>query len=84
MCFGLIFNAQYSIWDTLEPKPLNTKIVYVAHLPGFCPGLNFVRPQLGLKHPLPPFAIHILNRLDMRIHQVASKIYTYIPIQKFK
>ena len=24
---------------------------------------------------VPPFAIHILNRLDMRIHQVAPKIY---------
>ena len=23
----------------MEPKPLNTKIVYVAHLPEYCPGL---------------------------------------------
>ena len=29
----------------------------------------------GLKHPLPPFAIHILNRLDMRIHHIPYKIY---------
>ena len=39
------------------------------------------RPQLGLKDSLPPFAIHILNRLDIRIHQVAPKIYhTYSKI----
>ena len=29
---------------------------------------NKVRPQIGLKHPLPHFAIRILNCLDMRIH----------------
>ena len=30
---------------------------------------------------LPPFAIHILNRLDMSFHQVAPKIYhTYSKI----
>ena len=33
------------------------------------------RPKLGLKYPLPPFATHILNRLDVRIHLEASKIY---------
>ena len=51
MCFGLIFNTQYSIWDTLEPKPLNTKIVYVAHLPGFCPGL--VIPVIPVSQVIP-------------------------------
>ena len=24
----------------MEPRPLNTKIVYVAHLPEYCPGLQ--------------------------------------------
>ena len=24
----------------MEPRPLNTKIVYVAHLPEYCPGLD--------------------------------------------
>ena len=30
---------------------------------------------IGLKYPLPPFATHILNRLDVRIHLEAFKIY---------
>ena len=33
------------------------------------------RPLLGLADSLPPLAIHILNRLDMRIHLLAFKIY---------
>ena len=33
------------------------------------------RVNFGLKDTLPPFAIHILNNLDMRIHQVPPKIY---------
>ena len=37
--------------------------------------VNFERPYLDLRDSLPPFAIHILNRLDMRIHQVVPKIY---------
>ena len=31
--------------------------------------------QNQIKYPLPPFATHILNRLDVRIHLEASKIY---------
>ena len=37
--------------------------------------VNLGRHYLSLKYPLPPFATHILIRLDMRIHQEASKIY---------
>ena len=37
--------------------------------------VNFGRPYFSLKHPLPPVTTHILNCLDMRIHQEASKIY---------
>ena len=43
--------------------------------------VNFEQPYLDLRDSLPPFAIHILNRLDMRIHQVVPKIYhTYLKI----
>ena len=45
--------------------------------------VNFWRPWLGLADSLPSFVIHILNRLDMRIHQVSPKIYhTYQIIEK--
>ena len=33
------------------------------------------RNLASIKQPLPSFDTHILNRLDMRIHQVASKMY---------
>ena len=29
----------------MEPRPLNTKIVYVAHLPEYCPGLHILGPD---------------------------------------
>ena len=37
----------------MEPRPLNTKIVYVAHLPEYCPGLEleislFAMAMLGV------------------------------------
>ena len=39
--------------------------------------------QLRPPNPLCPFAIHILNRLDRRIHQISPKIYhTYQIIEK--
>ena len=38
-------------------------------------GYQLTFQMFGLKQPLPPFAIHILNRLHMRIRQVPSKIY---------
>ena len=37
--------------------------------------LSWPRCNGGLKHPLPPFATHILNRLDVSFHLEASKIY---------
>ena len=33
------------------------------------------RVNFAQKHPLPSFTTHIPNRLDMGIHQLASKIY---------
>ena len=40
-----------------------------------------LRENFYISYSLHPFAIHILNRLDMRIHQVAPKIYhTYSKI----
>ena len=50
-------------------------LLYTKNTHFFNMRVNFGR----LLHPLPPFAIHILNRLGMRIHQVASKIcHTHI------
>ena len=41
----------------MEPRPLNTKIVYVAHLPEYCPGLLFKLTQVagGTAITLPQF-----------------------------
>ena len=44
---------------------------------------EFELPNLNHLLPQPPFATHILNRLDVRIHQEASKIYhTYKKLRK--
>ena len=33
----------------MEPRPLNTKIVYVAHLPEYCPGLDMCTNSMSAK-----------------------------------
>ena len=72
---GKIILGQYP-WD---PSAFRIqKINFFFKSPQISKRGSTLAAHISLKDPLPPFAIHILYRLDMRIHHL---LYS-IPIQK--
>ena len=65
------FAADHPIHNRVMTKTI-TVIVMMMMMLTMVVVLQMTRCQI---FPLPPFAIHILNRLDMRIYQEASKLY---------